>query len=131
LFSPIQSLFWAEPGQAIAEAVQLYLPELVVWQLMTTVWDDTRVLTGEIGQYVSIGRRTGLDWFVGTITNTQERELYLNLSTLFDHTFDNMVHPLPLYEQTPPNTKGYIVYLYEDDYEHKVDTTVDTNLNNI
>lgn len=130
-FSPIQSLFWAEPGQAIVEAVQLYHPELIIWQMTPTTWDDTRVLAGAIGEYASIARRSGDDWFIGTITNTAARELTLNLSALFDHTIDGSSHPLPLLEQPLTNTKGYMVYLYEDDHSYPGDLTIETNINNV
>lgn len=34
-----------------------------------TVWDDTQVLDGEPGQFITIARRHGEEWFVGTICN--------------------------------------------------------------
>ena len=49
---------------------------------MPTVWDDTKVLAGEIGKYVSVARRSGQNWFLGTITNTDARDLKLRLSFL-------------------------------------------------
>lgn len=118
LFSPIQSLFWAEPGQAISEAVQLYHPELIVWQMMPTVWDDTRVLSGEVGEHAVIARRAGADWFIGAITNDLERTLSLNLSSLFDHTFDGSAHPLSFFDQDINNRKGYSIHYYEDDHSY-------------
>jgi hypothetical protein len=130
-FSPIQSLFWAEPGQAIVEAVQLYHPELIIWQMMPTTWDDTRVLAGEIGEVASIARRTGEDWFIGSITNTRARELTLNLSALFDNTYGGSTHPLPLFEQSINNKKGYMIHMYEDDHSYAGDLSVESNINNV
>jgi len=138
-FSPIQSLFWAEPGQAIVEAVQLYLPELIMWQLMPTTWDDTRWLAGEVGEFALVGRRSAADWFVGAINNEggeAERTLTFNLSSLFDATFDQSTHPLPLpmFEPDPSDKKalarGYMVNLYEDDHSYTGDRT-GTNANNV
>jgi alpha-glucosidase len=40
------------------------------------------VLQGEIGEYVSVARRTGQEWFVGTITNEDARTLRLPLDFL-------------------------------------------------
>lgn len=131
LFSPVQSLFWAEPGQAIAEAIQLYHPELIIWQMMPTTWDDTRVLAGSIGEYGSFARRAGRDWFIGSITNTEARELTLNLSTLFDHTIDAYSHPLPILEAPADAPGGYMVHLYEDDHSYEGDLTVEANLNDV
>lgn len=129
-FSPIQSLFWAEPGKAIADAVKLYLPELVVWQMIPTTWDDTRILAGEIGQYVVVARRAGTDWFVGAITNDQERTLTLNLSSLFDNTWRGAAHPLPLLDQPADNQKGYQIHMYEDDHSFEGDRS-GTGSNNV
>ncbi len=47
-----------------------------------TVWDDTRILTADIGRTVVIARRTGEDWFVGAITGAGTRPLTLPLAFL-------------------------------------------------
>jgi hypothetical protein len=130
-FSPIQSLFWAEPGQAIVEAVQLYLPELIMWQLIPTTWDDTRWLGGEIGEFALVGRRSAGEWFVGAINNdVAERTISFNLSTLFDATFDEGVHPLPMFEPAVSSRRGWMVTLYEDDHAYAGDRS-GTNANNV
>jgi alpha-glucosidase len=51
-------------------------------ELVPTVWDETRVLAGEIGEYVVIARRSGDRWFVGGITNEQGRRLVVDLAFL-------------------------------------------------
>ncbi len=40
-------------------------------------WNETRLLTGKISKYTVIARRSGDDWFVGAITNWDERTLDL------------------------------------------------------
>lgn len=116
LFSPIQSLFWAEPAQAIMDGVRWYYPELIVWTVIPTTWDDTRVLASEIGGYASVARRVGQEWFIGSITNTEATTLHLNLSTLFQ--------PLPGHPRSllPPPAKGYLVHIYADAYSAAVAT---------
>jgi alpha-glucosidase len=47
-----------------------------------TVWDETRVIDGRIGEFASIARRSGKDWFIGTINNSEPRELRLALGFL-------------------------------------------------
>src|SRR5205085_10876918 len=47
-----------------------------------TVWDETRVLDGRIGDYVVVARRKGTDWFVGAMTDWTPRELDVDLSFL-------------------------------------------------
>ena len=44
-----------------------------------TVWDETRVLQGEIGQYIVTARRKGSKWYIGGMTNWDARNLSLNL----------------------------------------------------
>ena len=45
-------------------------------------WDETRVLNGRPGEFVTIARRHGEEWFLGSITNWNARELDLPLSFL-------------------------------------------------
>lgn len=47
-----------------------------------TVWDETRSLNGKVTEYVSIARKSGNDWYVGSMTNWDARELELDLSFL-------------------------------------------------
>ncbi|MFL6215886.1 MAG: glycoside hydrolase family 97 protein [Blastocatellia bacterium] len=51
-------------------------------KVVPTSWDETRVLAGEIGQYVVIARRHGREWYVGAMTNEQAREIEVPLSFL-------------------------------------------------
>jgi len=76
-YSPLQFMYWYDiPSDSQDE------PELEYFDKISTVWDDTKVLDGEIAKYISIARRKGDDWFVGTITNNDPRELKLPLSFL-------------------------------------------------
>ena len=47
-----------------------------------TVWDETIALDGKVGEYVVIARRSGDRWYVGGITNWDEREIEIDLSEL-------------------------------------------------
>lgn len=51
-------------------------------QQVPTTWDETRVLEAEPGQVLTIARRKGNDWYVGTINNSSERTIKLNLAFL-------------------------------------------------
>ena len=46
------------------------------------VWDESLGVNGEIGKYITIARRSGDDWYVGTLTGWDERDLTLDLSFL-------------------------------------------------
>lgn len=47
-----------------------------------TVWDETIALDGKVGEHVVIARRSGDRWYVGGITNWEEREIEIDLSDL-------------------------------------------------
>ncbi len=47
-----------------------------------TTWDETKVLDGKVGQYIVIARRKGAKWYIGAITDWQERDLVIDLSPL-------------------------------------------------
>jgi alpha-glucosidase len=52
-----------------------------------TSWDETRVLSGEIGQSIVIARRKGADWWVGAMTNESGRTVKIPLAFLGAGTF--------------------------------------------
>ncbi len=45
-------------------------------------WDETKVLNGLPGEYITVARRSGADWFLGSITNWSARTLELPLEFL-------------------------------------------------
>ncbi|MEM8895403.1 MAG: glycoside hydrolase family 97 protein [Bacteroidota bacterium] len=45
-------------------------------------WDEFKVLDAKIGDYVVIARRQGDNWFIGAVTDENERELEIDLSFL-------------------------------------------------
>jgi len=47
-----------------------------------TTWDETLVLNGKIGEYITVAKRKGKNWYIGGITNDQSREVELDLSFL-------------------------------------------------
>ncbi len=47
-----------------------------------TVWDETRVLQGEVGEYIVTARRKGDTWYIGGITNWDARDIDVDISAL-------------------------------------------------
>ena len=47
-----------------------------------TVWDETRILQGIVGQYIVTARRSGTRWYIGGLTGWDARDLSLDLSGL-------------------------------------------------
>lgn len=71
--NPMQ-IFSGNPSQAMAEPA---FTELL--GCIPTVWDDTRILEGKVGQYILTARRSGNDWFVGGMTGWTARDLSIKL----------------------------------------------------
>lgn len=76
VYSPAQFLFWGERLTPCHER-----PELALWKDIPTTWDDTKV-TGEIGEYAVVARKSGTSWYVGGITNDVGRLLRFTLDFL-------------------------------------------------
>jgi alpha-glucosidase len=43
-------------------------------------WDDTKVISGKLGEHVVIARKKGDDWYIGGLTDWNEREVEIDLS---------------------------------------------------
>ena len=76
-YSPLQTLYWYDKPQFSSDE-----PELEFWDKIPASWDETRVLQGSPGQFISVARRKGAEWFLGTITNTESRRLKASLDFL-------------------------------------------------
>ena len=53
-----------------------------------TVWDETRGLSGKVGEYIAIARRSGDVWYVGAMTDWSSRELVLDLTFLPEGSYE-------------------------------------------
>lgn len=72
-YSPITFLYWYDlPNVYKGEK------ELDFWKYCPTVWDESKALQGEIGEYIVQARRSGNDWFVGAMNGLQVRYITLN-----------------------------------------------------
>ena len=71
-YSPITFLYWYDlPNVYKGEK------ELDFWKHCSTVWDESKALEGEIGEYIVQARRSGNDWFVGAMNGLQARDITL------------------------------------------------------
>lgn len=72
-YSPITFLYWYDlPNVYKGEK------ELDFWKYCPTVWDESKALQGEIGEYIVQARCSGNDWFVGAMNGLQARDITLN-----------------------------------------------------
>ena len=94
-YSPLQWMYWYDKPEDFKNE-----PELAFWDVLPTTWNDTKILNGEIGKYITVARRNRENWFVGCITNTDTREIRVPL---------NFLEPGKKYEATlyfdDPNVK--------------------------
>jgi alpha-glucosidase len=76
-FSPLQWIYWYDkPSDSQGE------PELEFFRHLPTVWDETKVIHGRIGEYATIARRSGDEWFLGTVNDSHPRTLKIPLTFL-------------------------------------------------
>ena len=47
-----------------------------------TTWDETRVLSAKVGDYIVLARRKGSDWYIGAMTDWTPRTLDVPLNFL-------------------------------------------------
>lgn len=76
-YSPLQFLYWYDNPSAYNGE-----PEIEFFDNVKTVWDDTKAIDGEIGEFVTIARRHGNEWFLGTMTNNEGRKISTPLNFL-------------------------------------------------
>jgi len=77
-------VFYA-PVQMLSDNPTTYMKEQECTDFIAkvpTVFDETVPLDSKVGEYVSIARRQGNEWFVGTMTNWTPRDITLDFSFL-------------------------------------------------
>lgn len=91
IYSPWQFLYWYDrpqgsPGKkggaGSSDGFIQNHPELEFYKNMPTVWDETKVLEGEIGKFATIARRSGDDWFLGSLTGEESHSIQLEMDFL-------------------------------------------------
>lgn len=75
---------YLSPLEMVSDYPEDYLgqPGFEFLEKSPTVWDETRVLNGEPSEYVTIARRRGDDWFLGSMANWTSRDLSVPLTFL-------------------------------------------------
>ncbi len=61
-----------------------------------TMWDDTKILNGQISEFITSARRSGNEWFIGSMTNSEARTLEIKLDFLVEGKYK-----LVAFEDTP------------------------------
>ena len=104
-YSPITFLYWYDlPDVYKGEK------ELDFWKHCPTVWDESKALEGEIGEYIVQARRSGSEWFVGAMNGLAARVITINTSDFLQ------------------KGKKYRVEIYNDDPSLKTRTNVSSTV---
>mgnify|MGYP006283215401 FL=1 len=76
-YSPLQYLYWYDtPGEYKGERA------LEFWDSVPVTWDETKVINAAIGDYATVARRSGEDWYIGSLADEEGRELEVPLDFL-------------------------------------------------
>ncbi len=87
IYSPLQFLYWYDkpvPDSAKTgnEGEIEEVPELGWFNQLPTVWDETKVLEGDMEDFATIVRRSGDNWFLGSLNGTTPRKVNWNCNFL-------------------------------------------------
>ncbi len=99
-YSPLQFLYWYDTHSSYEGE-----PEIEFFDRVKTVWDDTKPVDGEPGEFITIARRSGTEWFLGTLGNNESREVRTPLAFLEKGT-------------------KYVAHIYTDDAQMNTRTKV-------
>ena len=76
-FSPLQFVYWYGRPRDYTNCMGKEW-----FKLVPTTWDETRVISGVIGEHFAVARRSGTDWYIGGIASETGRPLKLPLDFL-------------------------------------------------
>lgn len=87
IYSPLQFLYWYDkpvPDSAKTgnEGEIQEVAELAWFNQLPTVWDETKVLEGDMEDFATIVRRSGDDWFLGSLNGITPRKVNWNCNFL-------------------------------------------------
>ncbi|MGQ4386530.1 glycoside hydrolase family 97 catalytic domain-containing protein [Streptomyces sp. SAS_270] len=79
-YQPLNFLYWYSTPSSYATTANW--PGLSWFDAVPTTWDESTTLTGSIGEYIAVARRSGTTWFLGAMTNETARTLSVPLDFL-------------------------------------------------
>ncbi|MCQ2304844.1 MAG: glycoside hydrolase family 97 protein [Bacteroidales bacterium] len=78
-------VIFESPFNMLCDSPTNYLKEDECTQFIAnvpTTWDETVVLDGKVGEYIVVARKKDFRWYIGAITNWEERDLVIDLKPL-------------------------------------------------
>jgi alpha-glucosidase len=61
-------------------------------QKLPTTWDDIKVPNASVKEYVTIARRKGNEWYIGSLNNSQARQLNITLDFLGNGNYEAEIY---------------------------------------
>lgn len=102
-YSPLTFLFWYDnPNVDKGEE------ELKFWHDIPTMWDESRAIAGEPGEYIVQTRRSGDRWFIGAMNGMEPRKVTIDTRDFL----------------SPGDKRKYTAEIYTDDPELNTRTNV-------
>lgn len=77
-------VIYESPLQMVVDYPEAYdgQKEFAFIQAVPATWDETRVLKARVGDYITIARRRGQEWYIGSITGWRANEYEVPLDLL-------------------------------------------------
>ena len=87
-------VIYQSPFQMVSDSPQAYAgqPAFQFIKDVPDTWDATHVLDGRPGEFATIARRNGNDWYLGSMTNWTPRTLEVPLSFLDKGTYTAQIY---------------------------------------
>ena len=86
---------YESPLQMLCDSPTMYEREPMIMEFLSavpTTWDQTKVLNGSISQYVTVARKKGSDWYIGSMTNWTPRDFDLALDFLDPGNYEMTIY---------------------------------------
>ncbi|WP_236137720.1 glycoside hydrolase family 97 protein [Mongoliitalea daihaiensis] len=103
------------PMQMAADMIENYEghPAFEFIRQVPVDWDDTKVLDASIGEFVVMARQKEEDWFVGGITDEQERNITVKLDFLDSGDYEAIVYADAEDTDYQINPGAYLITTYQ------------------
>jgi alpha-glucosidase len=85
---------YESPLQMLCDSPSMYLREPEVMEFLSvvpTTWDETRALNAKAADYLTVARKKGDDWYIGSMTDWTPRDFDIDLSFLGEGKYEALI----------------------------------------
>ncbi len=129
IYSPWQFIYWydrpygspVKTGGANSSESIIKTDEITHFYCsIPTVWDESRFLEGEMGDYAVVARRSGANWYISVLNAGNEKDIEIDLASLVDINHCKAI----LYYQPSEKGKGKVATKKYDKLQEKISFSV-------